>query len=224
MRCTLTPPIEQGADHAATTSIGGRTRRLRRGANLAPAHCLHLQTEPMMLTGPSFYEEHVLDDGTRVVLRHIRPSDEPALKNAFDHLSTTSRYSRFQGVLNELSPSTLHYLTHVDGTNHVAIVATTMPEPGKAAIGLGVARFIRMNDDRARAEVALTVIDEAQHQGLGRILGVAIGRAAAERGIHALVGPALRDNLALRNLLDEVGATVRSTPDGIEFEIELGSA
>jgi hypothetical protein len=177
-----------------------------------------------MLTGPNFSEEHVLDDGTRVVLRHIRPNDERALEYAFEHLSTRSRYSRFQGVLNELTPSTLHYLTHVDGTNHVAIVATTVPGPGKEPIGLGVARFIRMNDDHARAEVALTVVDEAQHKGLGRILGIAIGRAAVERGIHRLVGPALRDNLALRNLLDEVGAAVRSTQDGIEFEIELSSA
>lgn len=174
-----------------------------------------------VLTGPNFHEEHSLDDGTRVLLRHIRPEDQADLKAAFDGLSAASRYSRFHGVVNELSPSALHYLTHVDGRNHVAIVATTIPREGHPAVGLGVARFVRSETDPSRAEVALTVVDGAQHKGLGRILGVAIARAAAERGVRRFVGPGLRDNVALRSLLDEVGARVKPTDDGIEFEIDL---
>lgn len=174
-----------------------------------------------MLTGPAFHEVHTLDDGTRVVLRHIRPEDEAELKTAFERLSAASRYSRFHGIVNELSPAALHYLTHVDGRDHVAIVATTLPSADDKPIGLGVARFVRLKDDPKRAEVALTVVDEAQHKGLGRILGVAIARAAAERGVERLIGPGLSDNIPLRSLLDEVGARVKPTRDGIEFEIDL---
>lgn len=174
-----------------------------------------------MLTGPDFHEKHVLDDGTPVVLRHIHPADEPELKRSFERLSSGSRYRRFQGFLNELSPGMLYYLTHVDGRDHVAIVATTMPDGTGRVAGLGVARFVRTKEDPALAEVALTVVDDAQHKGLGRILGVAIARAAKERGIDRLTGPILRDNLPIRCLLDEVGATLRSTTDGLVFEVSL---
>lgn len=175
----------------------------------------------LMLTGARFHEEHTLDDGTEVVLRHIRPSDEEELKRGFERLSSASRYLRFQGVMKELSPKALHYLTHVDGHDHVAIVATTRPDANGHASGLGVARFVRSKNDPALAEVALTVIDEAQHKGLGRILGIAIARAALERHVHRFTGPILRDNVAIRRLLEEVGATFRPTADGLEFEITL---
>lgn len=173
-----------------------------------------------MLTGPSFREEHVLDDGTLVTLRHIRPEDAAELKRGFERLSRASRYRRFQGVVNELSAGTLHYLTHVDGTDHVAIVATRRG-PNGAEVGLGVARFVRSREDPTLAEVALTVVDEAQGKGLGRILSIAIARAALERGVHRLQGPILADNLPIRSLLDEVGATVHTGVDGTGFEVDL---
>lgn len=174
-----------------------------------------------MLTGPPFHERHVLDDGTKVELRHIRPDDASELRRGFEHLSNVSRYRRFHGFIKELSPSMLRYLTTVDGKDHVAIVATTVPDARGASVGLGVARFIRDRADPTRAEVALTVVDEAQHKGLGRILGVAIARAAHERGIVRFEGPILRDNAAIRNLLEEVGAELESTRDGLEFTVGL---
>lgn len=174
-----------------------------------------------MLTGPRLNEDHVLDDGTRVVVRHIRPEDEPELQRGFSRLSASSRYRRFQGVVNELTPRTLHYLTHVDGKDHVALVATTLPDAAGKTTGLGVARFVREQADPTRAEVALIVADASQHKGLGRILAVAIARAARERGIRRFKGPILRDNVPIRRLLDEVGATFRPTTDGLEFEIDL---
>lgn len=175
-----------------------------------------------MLTGAEFREEHALDDGTKVVLRHIRPDDAAELARGFEHLSAASRYLRFHGLMKELSPETLHYLTSVDGRDHVAIVATTVPDADGHATGLGVARFVRDRSDRALAEVALTVVDDAQHKGLGRILGIAIARAAHERGIDRFKGPILRDNVAIRRLLEEVGATFVTTADGLEFVIQLG--
>lgn len=118
----------------------------------------------------------------------------------------------------------LRYLTNVDGRDHVAIVATTLPDASGREVGLGVARFVRAREDPTLAEVALTVVDSAQHKGLGRILGIAIARAALERGVRRFTGPILRDNLAIRCLLDEMGAKLRTTVDGLEFSVEFGEA
>jgi GNAT superfamily N-acetyltransferase len=180
-----------------------------------------------MRTGPDFSEEHVLDDGTRVTIRHVRPEDADEVARGFARLSPTSRYRRFLGGLGALSPEMLRYLTHVDGKDHVALVAVA-PREGGGDEGLGIARFIRDPGDAEVAEAAITVIDEAQRKGLGRILGVALGRAALERGIHRFRGEILTDNGPVRQLLEEVGAVVR--PDSgaslggggsLVFDLEL---
>jgi hypothetical protein len=184
-----------------------------------------------MLTGPKFKEEHVLDDGTHVTLRHIRPDDAGALKRGFEQLSQRSRYQRFGGAIVALTHNQLRYLTNVDGKDHVAIVATTLASSSSSSssssspsdeVGLGIGRFVRNSKDPSTADVALTVVDELQHKGLGRILAIALGRAALERGIHRFQGQALADNETVRNLLDEMGASVHTLPGNeLTFEVDL---
>lgn len=177
-----------------------------------------------MRTGPDFREEHVLDDGTPVTLRHVRPDDAAELKRGFLRLSPASRYRRFLGSPSMLSDETLRYLTCVDGQDHVAIVATT-PDPSTGAdVGLGIARFIRGADDRAVAEAAITVVDDMQRKGLGRILAVTLARAALERGVQRFRGEVLTDNQPVRQLLEEVGASVRAGTEGsLVFDVELAA-
>ena len=174
-----------------------------------------------MLTGPDFHEEHVLHDGTRVLLRHIRHEDLPALREGFAHLSPLSRYRRFNGVVRELSDTLLHFFVDVDGHDHVAIVATTVPDDG-APRGLGVARFVRDGKDPSAAEFAITVADEVQHKGLGGILAKALARAARERGVRHFQGIIAHDNRPIHQLLAELGP-VREDMEGPEslFDVTL---
>ena len=174
-----------------------------------------------MRTGSAFHEEHVLDDGTPVTLRNIRPSDAAELKRGFERLSPSSRYRRFLASRTTLSDETLHYLTCVDGHDHAAIVALTHGPDG-AEIGLGIGRFIRMHDDPEVAEAALTVIDEAQGKGLGRILALALARAAVEQGVKRFRGELLAANEPVQQLLHEAGAIVHPSSDGsLVFDVEL---
>ena len=151
-----------------------------------------------MSTPSELHEEHVLDDGTPVVLRMVRPSDAIELKHGFERLSPSSRYRRFLATRSTLSDETLRYLTCVDGHDHVAIVALTHAPDG-ADVGLGIARFIRIEPEVA--EAALTVIDDAQGKGLGRILALALARAAVARGIRRFRGEILATNQPVQQLL-----------------------
>jgi L-amino acid N-acyltransferase YncA len=171
-----------------------------------------------METGPDLHEEHVLADGTRLILRHVRPEDAAELQRGFARLSPQSRYQRFLQPITMLSDEQLDYLTRVDGKDHVAIVA--LRDDG---VGLGIARFIRLQADPAVAEAAITVIDEAQGKGIGRLLALTLARAAHERGVRRFRGRVLADNLAVRQLLDDVGAAVgaRDESGGLVFEVEL---
>jgi len=178
-----------------------------------------------MQTGPDFREDHTLDDGTVVTLRHIRPEDAAELKRGFDKLSPASRYRRFLGGVRSLSDENIRYLTQVDGQDHVAIVAVTRAPGTDAETGLGIGRFIRTADDPTVAEAALTVIDDAQGRGIGHLLGLALGRAALERGVRRFRGEILANNEPVRELLEELGAAVhRATDRSLVFDVELGPA
>ena len=175
-----------------------------------------------MRTGPEFRETHSLGDGTRVVLRHIRPEDADELRHAFERLSPESRYRRFFGGVAMLSDAALQYLTHVDGRDHVALVATGESPDLKSEPGLGVARFVRLHDAPTVAEAAVTVVDDAQRRGLGRLLATTLAVAARERGIHTFRADVLADNEPMVTLMHEVHARARSTDGGVvSFDIPL---
>lgn len=156
----------------------------------------------------SFREEHVLADGTRVTLRFIRPDDAEELRRAFGRLSPRTRFQRFFGPLGELNEENLRYLTEVDGDRHVAVVAGTDSLDLKRDVGLGVARYVRLDGDPTVAEAAVTVVDEAQGKGVGRLLLRALARVARERGVRHFRGTVLADNARIRAILAEVGAQI----------------
>src|SRR5207244_11350675 len=63
-----------------------------------------------------------LRDGSRVLLRRIKPSDSDALARTYERLSPRSRERRFLSAPAQLSPEDLRYLTDVDGRRHAARV------------------------------------------------------------------------------------------------------
>jgi GNAT superfamily N-acetyltransferase len=130
-------------------------------------------------------EDCVLHDGTRVRLRLVRRGDARALEEGFRRLFPDSRERRFLAPKPRLSRSELRYLTHPDGERHLAIGAALLEPDGSEGRGVGVARFVRLPHEPAVAEPALTVADEVQRKGLGRLLGLRLMQAAAERGVRS---------------------------------------
>jgi GNAT superfamily N-acetyltransferase len=177
------------------------------------------------VNGRSFRKEHVLSDGTRVTLRFIETTDAPELRRCFARLSPRSRYQRFLGGLSELTDEMVDYLTRVDNVDHVAIVATTDSNDLKSEVGLGVGRFVRLPERPEVAEAAITVLDEAQGKGLGRLLMTALATVAAQRGVRIFRGEVLANNDRMRHLLSEVGATANAVDsDTLAFDVALPEA
>jgi len=175
-------------------------------------------------TDPSFREEHVLADGRRVVLRHVRPTDAAELRRAFERLSPESRYRRFFGGLMQLTEPMLRYLTDVDGHDHVAIVAITESPDLKSEQGLGIARFVRLQDEPTVAEAAVTVVDDAQRKGLGRLLATTLAESARERGVRTFRADVLAENEPMRAIMQEIGAVERGRDAGVvTYDVALDS-
>src|SRR5262249_45647735 len=129
-----------------------------------------------------------LTDGTRVLLRPIRPDDESALSALYERLSPQTAYQRFFTVMRRLPPNGADILANVDYDRRMAIVAT---DPEDALIGVARYAYDERTDE---AEIAIVIEDRWQGRGLGkRLLGELIGYAAS-RGIRRLRAYVLADN------------------------------
>ena len=165
---------------------------------------------------------HRLADGALVRIRPIRRDDRDRLRNGFARLSAESKYRRFLAAPATLSESTLDYLTGTDGWNHLALGAEQAAPGADTSYGLGIARFVRL-EDPATAEAAVAVIDDWQHRGLGRLLLRELIRAAHERDVTTFVCHVLPSNEPVKTMLHEVDA--QATPhlkDGLlVYELRL---
>lgn len=154
-----------------------------------------------------------LGDGRRVLIRPISAADAPRVAAGLARMSERSRYLRFGRPVEALSERHLRYLTDVDQWQHVAWGALALDEPGSP--GVAVARFVRLSDDPRTAEVAVTVIDEYQHAGLGRALLDTVLLAALEGGVTRLLAFVLPENEAALGLFTAVGGRITGEDEGM---------
>jgi RimJ/RimL family protein N-acetyltransferase len=147
--------------------------------------------------------EAKLRDGTLITIRPILPEDRQQLAEGFARLEDRSRYLRFHTSMRTLTPRQLSYLTEVDHVDHEALVAVRSDD-GR---GLGVARYIRLQDDPEVAEAALTIADEWQGRGLGTLLLRALASSALRNGVRVFRNYVLAENDAMIALFDELGAS-----------------
>ncbi len=161
-----------------------------------------------------------LRDGAEVEIARLTPGDATILAEAFAQLSEESRRLRFLGPKPTLSAAEVRYLTEVDGHRHEALSAID-PLTGR---GVGITRFVRDPDNPRRAEVAITVADDWQRRGLGRLLLERLADRARKEGVRSFTALVSVDNQSMHGLLDRIDAPARITrmAGGVdEYEIEL---
>src|SRR5438105_4262778 len=86
--------------------------------------------------------------------------------------------------------------------------------------GIGIGRWIRLQDDPRTADAAVAVLDEFQGQGIGRALLRLLAEAAIDRGIDRFRGEVLADNEPMLALLERFGA-VTTAREGPVLEVSL---
>jgi protein lysine acetyltransferase len=148
-----------------------------------------------------------LSDGTRVVIRAIRPGDKSMLAKALRALPEETRRRRFLGAKPRLTVGELRYLTEVDGEAHFALVAVLADRLDHV---VAVARYVRLPGDPATADAAIVVGDPWQRRGLGRRLAVMLADAAREHGIARFSATMLSDNPAALALMQTLSDRLES--------------
>ncbi|MGV2705326.1 UNVERIFIED_CONTAM: bifunctional acetate--CoA ligase family protein/GNAT family N-acetyltransferase [Aeromonas salmonicida] len=144
-----------------------------------------------------------LKDQSHVLLRPIRPEDEPAHKQFVLKVSDEDRYKRFFADVGELGHEELARMTQIDYDREMAIVAVGQDGAFNQQI-LGVVRAIS-NPDQSDAEFAILVRSDLKGLGLGKLMMEKIVRYARERGIGQLSGMTMPSNRGMINLAKRLG-------------------
>ena len=166
-------------------------------------------------------EEFVLRNGRKVLLRPIRPEDEPQHYQFLEKLSRQDIRFRFFGLVREPPHSQMARLTQIDYDREMAFIATAANEHGEPET-LGVVRTFT-DPDNERAEYAIIVRSDLKGQGLGWQLLDKMIRYCRERGTQYIVGQILLDNYRMLEMVREMGFKRKDIPaDGVaEVSLKL---
>jgi RimJ/RimL family protein N-acetyltransferase len=169
-----------------------------------------------MIDARNYRVDDQLKDGTAITIRAIRPDDKARIVEAFRNLEPESIYTRFFRYKSELGNEELTTITEVDFESTVALVVT-VPAGGNEETIIGAGRYVLYNPDDAlgSAEIAFTVEEDHQGQGIaGRVLKHLI-HIAREKGVSQFEAEVLSENRAMLAVFSRSGLPMkRSLEEG----------
>lgn len=146
-------------------------------------------------------------NNTEVMIRPIRPEDEPLAVKFHESLSEQTVYLRYfypMKLSQRVSHERLSRLCFIDYDREMALVVIHQnPETGEDEM-LGVGRLTRTTEPD-EAEFALVVTDRAQRQGLGRELLHRLIDIGKKEGLKRIFGHVLPSNDYMLHIAEELG-------------------
>lgn len=161
-------------------------------------------------------------NGTQLRVRHLEYNDAPYLVDLFEHLGPDSRYQRFLQSLDH--PSAVRVWQEAEKIAQAArpfndgLIAFA-DLPGEPEAPVGVARYMQV--DPGVAEVAMSVRDDMQGQGVGTYLFRLLVEEARQQGVRKLVGTVRNDNKAMWIVFDRIPYPLTRHLTGTESEVEI---
>ncbi|MEM3510517.1 MAG: GNAT family N-acetyltransferase [Nitrososphaerales archaeon] len=153
-----------------------------------------------------------LRDGRTVILRPIKPEDEPLWLEMFQSFSEESIRYRFFQIIKDTPHEVRVRYCNIDYDREIAIVAE-LNEEGRKRI-LGVVR-VSLEPDRKKGEIAFIVADPWQGLGLGTKMVDYVIEIAKEMGVESLYAIMLPDNYRAMNLTRKMGFTLQQMQEGL---------
>lgn len=165
-----------------------------------------------------------LKNGQIVIIRPIRPEDEPLMVKFHATLSEQSVYFRYFHLValkQRTSHDRLLKICFADYDREMVLVAEGAdPKTGEAEI-FGVARLSKQTGTDS-AEFSLLVSDRVQGQGLGTELMRRLLQVGREEQLHHIWGEILAENTTMQRICEKLGFRLqRVDADLVNAEIDL---
>ncbi|HRV94592.1 MAG TPA: bifunctional acetate--CoA ligase family protein/GNAT family N-acetyltransferase [Anaerolineae bacterium] len=171
----------------------------------------HLAIRPY----PQELEETIVLRNRPVLLRPIRPEDEPQHQAFLKQLTEEDIQLRFFVSIREFAHSDVARFTQIDYDRAMAFIATRPDDSGQPET-LGVVRSIA-DPDNHQAEFAMIVRSDLKGMGLGRALLDKMIRYCRHRGMDEIIGETMRVNTPMIRLSRKCGFEVSSADDETVF-------
>ncbi len=148
--------------------------------------------------------------GQTLLLRPMRPEDEPALRTFVRNLDPNDIRLRFFSPIKELDPRFAARLTQIDYDREMAFVAV---DPAAPDGGLWGVMRVSADANAVSAEYAGAVRSDLKGHGLGRLMMEEIIAYARSRGIEEIWGSVLAENTPMLALNRKLGFQIKTDPD-----------
>jgi acetyltransferase len=149
----------------------------------------------------------VLQDGTNVLVRPVRPEDEPLYQAFFPLVTDEDMRLRFFAPIKEFSHAFIARLTQLDYARAMALIAIDQAS-GQL---LGVVR-LHASSDYESGEFAILIRSDLKGRGIGWQLMQLILEYARAEGLRVVEGQVLRGNTTMLTMCKELGFTVGTDP------------
>jgi len=171
-----------------------------------------------------FRQAGALRDGTPVLIRTARANDRQRLVAAFQGLDPQSIYTRYFSFRKELSEAELGRLGAADFDRNVLLVVTLGSGADEAIIAGASYVVLDPTAPTRTAELAFTVEEDYQGQGLASKLMATITDIARSRGIGRCVAEVLAGNRGMLSVFQRSGFPMTTSRDGGVVHIVLDMA
>ena len=153
--------------------------------------------------------------GKEILIRPIRPEDEPRLVEFHEHLSERSVYLRYASMLQisqRVAHERLSRICHIDYEREMALIAEWHdPETDRDMI-VGVGRLTKEFGTN-EAEFAMLVIDEFQREGIGTELLRRLVQIGRDEGLDRITADILVQNRAMQHVSEKLGFEIVHSGD-----------
>jgi RimJ/RimL family protein N-acetyltransferase len=163
---------------------------------------------------PDFHETITLRDGRSAIIRVMRPDDKPRLQSAFAKLDPQSIYTRFFSYRKSIPERAFERIAEIDFVHLAGLVVTLGSGADEIIIG-GASYVGRSDTDGAKvAEVAFTIEEDFQGQGLASKLLATLVGIARQHGIGRFEAEVLVGNASMLRVFERSGLPLTKARDG----------
>ncbi|MCJ7745783.1 MAG: GNAT family N-acetyltransferase [Actinobacteria bacterium] len=151
-------------------------------------------------------------DGAEFLLRPVKISDEPMLKDFFYSLSDNSLYRRFISYRQDMPHERLQDFVIIDYTKEMVILAF-LPGGEKEEIA-GLGQYV-VDEATHTADVAFVVSDAYQNRGIGSELLSYLTQLAKRRGLFGFTAEVLVENEPMLHVFEKLLDVDKSVDSGV---------
>ncbi len=156
--------------------------------------------------------------GLEVLLRPVKMSDEPLLKEFFYSLSDNSLYRRFISMRKDIPHEWLQEFVIIDYTRQMEILAVTPQGEREEVIGVGQ---YALDQTAHTAEVGFAVRDHYQNKGVGSELLSYLTFLARRQGLLGFFAEVLVENKPMLHLFDKMGFEIERRREEGVYELKM---